>query len=107
MQCVDVLSKSNTNGHSASPEDAADLQHLQTTMSFLNTSVGREAILTTFAQGNFILPLLDCAWPESSKDQISNITELENTVRHGYAIEILDFFLRNSDSVEFLKRVIC
>lgn len=109
MQCVDTLSTSSNSGVFT---ESRDLQHLQTAVSFLTTSVGRDAIIKTLSQGNFILPLLNSVWPpesesEPDEDQQQQQQRLssELEVRRGYAIEIVDFFLRSNDSVEFLRKV--
>jgi hypothetical protein len=105
MQCIDnLLNRSNAT-------ENEDFQHLQTAVSFLSTSVGREALLKTLSQGNFIHPLLNCVWPDNNKssdpveEQNLRLSNLSCTVRRGYAVEILDFFIRGCDCVEFLKKV--
>jgi hypothetical protein len=101
MRCVDVLSNVPVIKEEMEEDDYEDLRHLQTALSFLSTSVGREALVTTLSKGKFIVPFLKCV-----KSEGGEMSALEKTARKGYAVEVLDFVVRASDSVDFIEKVI-
>jgi len=104
MKCVDVLSSPFFKTDLEEERDE-DIRSLQTVVSFLSSSIGRDALTNTLSKGDFILPFLKCIKSPDADGRFSILTRLEKSARKGYAVEVLDFVIRTCESMEFLEKV--
>jgi hypothetical protein len=69
--------------------------------------MGRKAVAKTFAIGNLIVPIAQCikdADVEALRDT-DKLSALERTAMNGYAVDLLCFIVKTTDSFPFFRRV--